>query len=74
MARKVWMGTVEVHYGADLEFYAFCDTQPRGSSNYGTRSASLLLRLLTQIWRPSPPTNRTFNYKTSLVKTLAIAL
>jgi hypothetical protein len=48
----------------------------RGSSNYGTRPASLLLRLLTQKWRfsPTPPTNRTFSNKKPLVKTLAIAL
>jgi len=48
----------------------------RGSSNYDTSPASLLLRLLTQKWRltPTSSTNRTFSSKTPLVKTLAIAL
>jgi hypothetical protein len=48
----------------------------RGSSNYGTRPASLLLRLLMQKWRPSPtpPTNRTFSHKKSLAKRVVIAL
>lgn len=48
------MGRIEVHYGAELELCALRDTQPRGSSDYGTRSPSLLLRVLTQIWRTSP--------------------
>lgn len=34
-------GRIEVHYGAELEVYALRDTQPRGSSDYGTRSPSL---------------------------------